>query len=33
MNGELLTRELRLTPGDVIRIGDTYLRFDAMTRH
>jgi pSer/pThr/pTyr-binding forkhead associated (FHA) protein len=29
VNGELLTRELRLTPGDVIRLGDTYLRFDA----
>jgi FHA domain len=29
VNDELLTRELRLTPGDVIRIGDTYLRFDA----
>jgi pSer/pThr/pTyr-binding forkhead associated (FHA) protein len=29
VNGELLTRELRLTPGDVIRVGDTYLRFDA----
>jgi hypothetical protein len=29
VNGNLLTRELRLTPGDVIRIGDTYLRFDA----
>jgi pSer/pThr/pTyr-binding forkhead associated (FHA) protein len=28
VNGELLTRELRLTPGDVIRVGDTYLRFD-----
>jgi FHA domain-containing protein len=29
VNDELLTRELRLTPGDVIRVGDTYLRFDA----
>ena len=29
VNDELLTRERRLTPGDVIRIGDTYLRFDA----
>ena len=29
MNGMLLTREHRLTPGDVVRIGETYLRFDA----
>jgi hypothetical protein len=29
VNGMLLTREHRLTPGDVVRIGETYLRFDA----
>jgi FHA domain len=29
VNGMLLTREHRLAPGDVVRIGETYLRFDA----
>ena len=29
VNGILLTREHRLEPGDVVRIGETYLRFDA----
>ena len=29
VNGALLTRERRLAPGDVVRIGETYLRFDA----
>ena len=29
VNGELLTRERRLVPGDVVRVGETYLRFDA----
>ena len=29
VNGTLLTREHRLAPGDVVRIGETYLRFDA----
>jgi hypothetical protein len=29
VNGALLTREHRLAPGDVVRIGETYLRFDA----
>ena len=29
VNGTLLTREHRLVPGDVVRIGETYLRFDA----
>ena len=28
VNGTMLTREHRLEPGDVVRIGDTYLRFD-----
>jgi hypothetical protein len=29
VNGMLLTREHRLVPGDVVRVGETYLRFDA----
>jgi hypothetical protein len=28
VNGLLLTREHRLAPGDVVRIGETYLRFE-----
>jgi hypothetical protein len=28
VNGIRLTRERRLTPGDVVRIGETDLRFE-----